>query len=149
MITPNIIINDPNKSNIRNIILKTGKNDNCIPTRGSWTPYDKIKRQMIITKVDFRNSTGDIDECALLSIGLSHSIKRISIILSLKLLLFVVKIENKRYSWIAVSLLFSIFTFLSVRYEIPMFINSHFKMMFDLTKIASITATTLMFVYKS
>ena len=59
----------------------------------SWLPYDKIKRQMITTKVDYQNSSGGIDACALLSKGLSlSSIKSFSIISILKLLLSVVKI---------------------------------------------------------
>ena len=59
----------------------------------SWLPYDKIKCQMITTKVDYQNSSGGIDACALLSKGLSlSSIKSFSIISILKLLLSVVKI---------------------------------------------------------
>ena len=55
----------------------------------SWLPYDK----MITTKVDYQNSSGGIDACALLSEGLSlSSIKSFSIISILKLLLSVVKI---------------------------------------------------------
>ena len=47
---------------------------------------------MITTKVDYQNSSGGIDACALLSEGLSlSSIKSFSIISILKLLLSVVK----------------------------------------------------------
>ena len=62
----------------------------------SWLPHDKIKRQMITTKVDYQNSSGGIDACALLSKGLSlSSIKSFSIISILKLLLSVVKIGKR------------------------------------------------------
>ena len=60
------------------------------------------------------------------------------------------KLQNKMCSWIAFSLFLSIYTFLSVRCEMPKCShNSDFKMMFGLTIIGSIAATTVTFAYKS
>ena len=76
-----------------------------------------------------KNSSKDKEESALLRIGLSRAISRLSIILSLKSLLSLVEMEksskdgewlqHKRYSWIAVSLLLPVFTFFSMRCEMP------------------------------
>ena len=77
----------------------------------------------------YQNSSKENEEAALLRTGLSRVISRFSIIFSLKSLLSLVKIEksskdgeqlqHKRRSWIAVSLLLSVFTIFPVRYEIP------------------------------
>ena len=78
----------------------------------------------------YQNSCKGKEESALLRAGLSHAIKRLSIIFSLKSLPCLVKIEksskdgeylqHKRCSWITVSL-FSIFSFFPVRCEMPKF----------------------------
>ena len=52
-----------------------------------------IKHNMITIEVDYWNFSKDIVISALLSAGLSRSVSRLSIILSLKLLLFVTKID--------------------------------------------------------
>ena len=49
---------------------------------------------MMTTKVDYQNDSRVIDLPALLSIALLHSINRLSIILSLKSLLSVLKMEK-------------------------------------------------------
>ena len=74
----------------------------------------------------YQNSSKGKEESALLRTGLSRTICRLSFIFSLKSLLSLVKMEksskdgqqlqNKRYSWIAVSLLLSVFIFFPVRY---------------------------------
>ena len=74
----------------------------------------------------YQNSSKGKEKSALLRIGLSRAICKLSIIFSLKSLLSPVKMEksskdgkqlqHKRYSWIAVSLLLSVFTFFPVRY---------------------------------
>ena len=51
-------------------------------------------KHMITTKVDYQNSSKNIGTSALLSMTLPHKIDRLSIILSLKLLLSAIKIEN-------------------------------------------------------
>ena len=59
---------------------------------GRWTTYDVIK--LITTEVDYQSSSRGIDVSAFLSIGLSRSVNILSIILSLKSLPSVVKIEK-------------------------------------------------------
>ena len=83
----------------------------------------------MITTDAYQNSSKGKEKCTLLRTTLLLAISRLSIIFSLKSLLSLVKIEKpskdgeqlqlKRYSWIAVSLLLSIFNFFPVRCEMP------------------------------
>ena len=58
-----------------------------------WTSYDVIKHHMIIPDVILNSSKGK-QEYALLRIGLSRAISRLSIIFSLESILSLVKMEK-------------------------------------------------------
>ena len=84
---------------------------------------------MATTEVDFENNSKVIDVTRILRADVSRSLIKLSIILGLMSLLPVNKIEksskdgellqNKSFSRITVSLLLSIFTFFTVKHEMP------------------------------
>ena len=100
MVTPNTIINVyfqvlfDKTITICNMILKIEQNDNGTLKTSRCASYNAIKTLYDNHQSIYQNSSRFIDVSTLLSIGLSGSINRISIVLSLKSLISFIKAEK-------------------------------------------------------